>query len=141
MLRSKESILDTGVVSPAQTPGFLCRYRGVSTHKQSGKWVAQIKAAGKQVYLGFYSEQADAARAYDQAVIHMQVGPTRGEEGKQEEKQLSGMTSFKSASRVGLKWMRPVRCDDYSPPGVQLSSCSGMPDISDCPRLCLMHTQ
>jgi len=49
------------------------RYRGVSTHKQSGKWVAQIKSGGKQVYLGFYSEQMDAARAYDQAVIHMQV--------------------------------------------------------------------
>jgi hypothetical protein len=52
-----------------------CRYRGVSTHKQSGKWVAQIKSGGKQVYLGFYSDQTDAARAYDQAVIHMQVPP------------------------------------------------------------------
>ena len=52
----------------------VCRYRGVSTHKQSGKWVAQIKSGGKQVYLGFYSDQEDAARAYDQAIIHMQVG-------------------------------------------------------------------
>lgn len=51
----------------------VCRYRGVSTHKQSGKWVAQIKSGGKQVYLGFYSDQEDAARAYDQAIIHMQV--------------------------------------------------------------------
>lgn len=49
------------------------RYRGVSTHKQSGKWVAQIKSGGKQVYLGFYADQVDAARAYDQAVIHMQA--------------------------------------------------------------------
>lgn len=54
----------------------VCRYRGVSTHKQSGKWVAQIKSGGKQVYLGFYTDQEDAARAYDQAVIHMQVQQT-----------------------------------------------------------------
>lgn len=53
---------------------YYCgRYRGVSTHKQSGKWVAQIKSGGKQVYLGFYNDQVDAARAYDQAVIHMQA--------------------------------------------------------------------
>ena len=54
---------------------MLGRYRGVSTHKQSGKWVAQIKSGGKQVYLGFYADQVDAARAYDQAVIHMQASP------------------------------------------------------------------
>eukprot|EP00884_Botryococcus_braunii_P006967 jgi/Botrbrau1/16271/Bobra.0066s0052.1 len=48
------------------------KYRGVSTHKQSGKWVSQIKAGGKQIYLGFYKDQLTAAQAYDQAAINVQ---------------------------------------------------------------------
>lgn len=47
----------------------VARYKGVALHKQSGRWVAQIKAARQAVYLGFYHEPEAAAEAYDQALI------------------------------------------------------------------------
>ena len=47
------------------------RYKGVSWHKKTGKWIAYIviMAAGKraQIYLGLFTGEADAARAYDLA--------------------------------------------------------------------------
>ena len=49
------------------------RYKGVKLHRQRGQWEAQIKSAGKLVYLGMYEEEGEAAEAYDQALIAVQV--------------------------------------------------------------------
>jgi hypothetical protein len=43
------------------------RYKGVSLHKLTGKWDARIKLCGKQAYLGLYTTEDDAARAYNAA--------------------------------------------------------------------------
>ena len=51
------------------------RYKGVKLHRRSGQWEAQIKSAGKLVYLGIYEEEGEAAEAYDQALIAVQVRP------------------------------------------------------------------
>ena len=40
-------------------------YRGVSLNKSTGKYHAQIKISGKQVYLGRFDTAEDAARMYD----------------------------------------------------------------------------
>ena len=40
-------------------------YKGVSFHKQRGKWYSCIKANGKRISLGLYTNAEDAARAYD----------------------------------------------------------------------------
>ena len=44
-------------------------YKGVSFHKQSGKWQASIKTEYKQKWLGNFENQLDAARAYNLAAI------------------------------------------------------------------------
>jgi len=47
-------------------------YKGVSFHKQSGKWRATIKQNCRQFSLGLYDRKEDAANAYNQAakIIH-----------------------------------------------------------------------
>lgn len=43
------------------------RYKGVTWHKQRGKWAAQIRVNRKHLSLGLHHAEEDAARAYDAA--------------------------------------------------------------------------
>lgn len=47
--------------------GATSKFRGVCWNKESGKWVAQIQLYGKKIFLGYFKDEADAARAYDLA--------------------------------------------------------------------------
>lgn len=47
--------------------GATSRYRGVSWNTKLRKWVAQIQVDGKQTYLGLFTVEKNAARAYDAA--------------------------------------------------------------------------
>lgn len=44
-------------------------FKGVSFHKQRGKWQVKIKAEGRVHWIGLFVHEADAARAYDAAAI------------------------------------------------------------------------
>jgi hypothetical protein len=44
-------------------------YKGVSWHKSSRKWAANIRYMDKQIYLGKYTNKEDAAQAYDRAAL------------------------------------------------------------------------
>ena len=46
-------------------------YKGVTRHKQAGKWMAQIMVDRKHRSLGVYSDIKDAARAYEKAVSEL----------------------------------------------------------------------
>ncbi|KAK9821332.1 hypothetical protein WJX81_006277 [Elliptochloris bilobata] len=44
-------------------------FRGVGWHKRVGKWTAQIRRNGKNMALGAFKTEIEAAQAYDHAVI------------------------------------------------------------------------
>ena len=44
-------------------------YRGVVFHKRKQKYGAAIKVASKRIHIGYFTEEEDAARAYDTAAI------------------------------------------------------------------------
>jgi hypothetical protein len=43
------------------------RYKGVSYHKKTGKWQAQIRIEGNNKYLGVFGSPEEAARSYNEA--------------------------------------------------------------------------
>lgn len=47
------------------------KYKGVTFDKKSGKWRASIKLNKKQMHLGTFANEADAAIAYDKAAMSL----------------------------------------------------------------------
>jgi len=47
--------------------GRINKYKGVSLHKATQKWCAQIGVHGKRIYLGLFSSAIEAAKVYDAA--------------------------------------------------------------------------
>jgi hypothetical protein len=43
------------------------RYKGVSWNKQRDNWRVRITVNGKEIHLGFYHNEINAAKAYDEA--------------------------------------------------------------------------
>ena len=45
--------------------GSTSIYKGVCRHKATGKWRARIKFEGKRMHIGYFTDEKEAARAYD----------------------------------------------------------------------------
>ena len=48
---------------------YSSEYKGVCWHKRDKKWRAQIMVDGKQIHLGYFIDEMDAASAYDEAAM------------------------------------------------------------------------
>jgi hypothetical protein len=49
--------------------GKSSKYKGVSWFKRVSKWIVHIKAEKKLIYLGYFEDEIEAAKVYDQAAI------------------------------------------------------------------------
>lgn len=67
-----DTLPNINATHPASTQapaGPSSHFRGVSLLRRTGRWHAQINFDGRQVHLGFFPAEADAAAAYDRAAI------------------------------------------------------------------------
>jgi hypothetical protein len=51
--------------------GGTSAYKGVSWNTRRGKWVATIRANYRKHHLGYFTDEADAARAYNVAAVEL----------------------------------------------------------------------
>jgi hypothetical protein len=49
--------------------GCMSAYKGVAWHKRSGTWQVRYRHNGRQIVVGFFADEIEAARAYDEAVM------------------------------------------------------------------------
>jgi len=47
------------------------KFKGVSWYKQTNKWQAQIMIEGKNVSLGYFDSEIEAAKKYDEAALRL----------------------------------------------------------------------
>lgn len=51
--------------------GMTSKFKGVCWHKQHEQWAAAIYRGGKRCHLGYFDDEVDAARAYNNAAVAM----------------------------------------------------------------------
>lgn len=49
----------------SKTPNLSSKYKGVSLHKQSNRFMAKVAVNSKNIYLGSFNSEIEAAKAYD----------------------------------------------------------------------------
>ena len=53
---------------------FASRFKGVSKNGESGTWRVQVYKQGRKILIGIFSDEAEAALAYNKAALSI-IGP------------------------------------------------------------------
>ena len=59
------------------------RYNGVCWAKRERRWLASIRHEGQLQHLGYFDEEQDAARAFDEAALRLRGDQAHGRRGRQ----------------------------------------------------------
>ncbi len=108
--------------------GSLSKYKGVGYSKDRHKWYAQIKIMGKDIWLGYYKDEIEAARAYDRKAVELfgefanlnfpeEWPPDRRKEvyaGGEEERKKAGRKEDKKGTSTGRKRVQHPRRGESS---------------------------
>lgn len=62
-------VSDHATLPTATRPQFSSQYRGVSWRKRDAKWVVNLEVDGKSKHIGMYTDEREAAHAYNVAAI------------------------------------------------------------------------
>lgn len=49
--------------------GRTSRYKGVFWYARDKRWAAKIKVTGKQIHLGYFDDEEEAAQTYNEAAL------------------------------------------------------------------------
>jgi hypothetical protein len=66
---SKPKIIEPKIIRPRGIKRNSSKYRGVCLHAASGLFRAKIQVGGKTTYLGYFKNEIEAAKAYNEAAI------------------------------------------------------------------------
>jgi HNH endonuclease len=63
--------MNTGKNRTYKGKGTSSRFKGVSFYKKSGKWAAYTYFNREKNHLGYFADEIEAAKAYDEAVLEL----------------------------------------------------------------------
>lgn len=100
-------------ITSKKKPGRTSRYRGVSWHKGSGKWQAQLtERDGKKVNIGRFANEREAAAAYDAKCIELSRPPIHGTSLAEQTAAITLVESKKRVARTsryrGVYWHKAL---------------------------------
>jgi len=74
--RSKQEMEKLSQAAAVGEEGHTSEYVGVSWNRQKKKWRVEIRIQGKKKHLGYFDDEEEAAREFDEQAVRLNFGAT-----------------------------------------------------------------